>query len=432
MSLFDSASVVVTPNGTKSAKFYAVKPTDGSGDLTFGRAGSAYYKRSNNSLRIANSNTVRLDYTNGICPEFLSEQAITNLFLYSEQFDQTNWAKLNCSVTANQIAPPSTVGTTGDRFITANTNTQHRLSQFINTFPTTYYTFSVFAKYDTDKLVLGVTQSSTNATCCLFDLSNGTAATPVKIGTANLCTAKIEPYINGWYRCSITVLQWVGTTASLTFSISTSDNTTSPTDASCLDVFTGTGTSGVYLWGAQLEQWGISPSVSFASSYITTTTAQVTRVADQAYKTVGTSLIGQTEGTILFDYDHTSFVNKSLWAIDIGTTLEHIRLAYTSSKNFRFVLRNTSGILNTEFFDDVVGRKRIAIGYKNGDYAIYVNGVQKAVITDSTKYPTAPLTQYMIGSSATSSYGQINDRMNLFSMWKTRLSNSELQTLSTL
>ena len=38
MSLFESASLVVTPNGTKASKLYAIKPTDGSGDLTVTRA----------------------------------------------------------------------------------------------------------------------------------------------------------------------------------------------------------------------------------------------------------------------------------------------------------------------------------------------------------------------------------------------------------
>ena len=33
MSLFDSASLVVTPNGYKEDKLYAIKPDDGSGDL---------------------------------------------------------------------------------------------------------------------------------------------------------------------------------------------------------------------------------------------------------------------------------------------------------------------------------------------------------------------------------------------------------------
>ena len=41
MSLFESASLVVTPNGTKASKLYAIKPTDGSGDLSVVRATTA-------------------------------------------------------------------------------------------------------------------------------------------------------------------------------------------------------------------------------------------------------------------------------------------------------------------------------------------------------------------------------------------------------
>jgi hypothetical protein len=41
MSLFDSASICITPNGVKEGKLYSIKPTDGSGDLSVTRATTA-------------------------------------------------------------------------------------------------------------------------------------------------------------------------------------------------------------------------------------------------------------------------------------------------------------------------------------------------------------------------------------------------------
>ena len=64
MSLFDSASLVVTPNGYKEDKLYSIKPTDGSGDLVVTRATTATRVNSDG----------------------LIEQVPYNLFTYSEDF----------------------------------------------------------------------------------------------------------------------------------------------------------------------------------------------------------------------------------------------------------------------------------------------------------------------------------------------------------
>ena len=69
MSLFDSASLVVTPNGYKEDKLYAIKPTDGSGDLVVTRATTATRVNSDG----------------------LIEQVPYNLLQRSEQFENAAW-----------------------------------------------------------------------------------------------------------------------------------------------------------------------------------------------------------------------------------------------------------------------------------------------------------------------------------------------------
>jgi hypothetical protein len=56
MSLFDSASIVVTPNAYKASKLYAIKPIDGSGDLTVVRATSATRVDANGLVEIPRTN----------------------------------------------------------------------------------------------------------------------------------------------------------------------------------------------------------------------------------------------------------------------------------------------------------------------------------------------------------------------------------------
>jgi hypothetical protein len=60
---------------------------------------------------------------------------------------------------------------------------------------------------------------------------------------------------------------------------------------------------------------------------------------------------------------------------------------------------------------------------------MYVNGVLRGTSTNSTNYPTTTLTQFILSNA---SYGQLNDSYNISALWKTRLSNTELATLTTI
>ena len=91
MSLFEQASLIVTPNAVKEGKLFSIKPTDGSGDLSVVRATSAS----------------RVDQ-NG-----LVEIPRTNLATYSEDFTNSSWNKITSGasvstpiVTSNSAISP--------------------------------------------------------------------------------------------------------------------------------------------------------------------------------------------------------------------------------------------------------------------------------------------------------------------------------------
>jgi hypothetical protein len=56
MSFFEDASLVLIPSGIKNQKIYSVKPTDGTGDLTFSRASSATRVASNGLIEKVRTN----------------------------------------------------------------------------------------------------------------------------------------------------------------------------------------------------------------------------------------------------------------------------------------------------------------------------------------------------------------------------------------
>ena len=77
--LFNSASLVITPNGVKTSKLYSIKPSDGTGDLTVVRNTSATRIDENGNIVDVPANVARIDYSNG-SPAILVEPQMTNLW----------------------------------------------------------------------------------------------------------------------------------------------------------------------------------------------------------------------------------------------------------------------------------------------------------------------------------------------------------------
>lgn len=236
MSLFDSASLVVTPNGTKASKLYAIKPTDGSGDLSVTRATSA----------------TRVD-ANG-----LVEIPRTNLLLQSQTFDNASWGKTNLTVTSNAVTAPDGT-TTADKIIANTTNGTHIVNQFIAVGISTSHTVSLYAK-KVEYSALRINFISSGNTFISVNLDTGVI---VSFGGTIYLSSSIENVGDGWYRVTMTFLPPVATN-SLNFFIENPVGT--PT-------FAGDNTSGIYIWGAQLQLGNV------ATEYIPTVASIRTKFA---------------------------------------------------------------------------------------------------------------------------------------------------------
>ena len=81
--LFDSASLVITPNGVKTSKLYSVKPNDGTGDLDVIRATTATRVNESGVIVDVPANIARIDYSTGQ-PAILVEPQRTNLVYPSD------------------------------------------------------------------------------------------------------------------------------------------------------------------------------------------------------------------------------------------------------------------------------------------------------------------------------------------------------------
>jgi hypothetical protein len=178
--------------------------------------------------------------------------------------------------------------------------------------------------------------------------------------------------------------------------------------------------------GIQIEA-GAYPT-SFISK---STTASVTRVADAASKTGISSLIGQTEGTLFFEFKILA-LDQQIGIITSAAGNEINRLQVYVNAAGRIGLYRGDASVNilspTSPVYPVGSTVKIAAAYKLNDYALYVNGVQVGTDTSASIPPTPSvlyLSQYVDGTAAAGAHNQAL-------LFKTRLTNSQLAELTSL
>jgi hypothetical protein len=251
-----------------------------------------------------------------------------------------------------------------------------------------------------------------------INLAAGTAAYSIGgtsgTGFSGTPTGRVENYGNGWYRFSMTfTVGSAGGTASGIFEAGNSNQ-------GQLRSF--------YAWGAQLEVGSI------ATSYIPTTTAAVTRNADVINLSGAVSgCIGQTEGTLYAEVDVRNFINESrIVCLSDGTSDNRIILQEGANSTLQAIVTNaTSGVVDISTASGrTAGIYKIAIGYKQDDFAVYVNGSQTGT-EDTGGVPAC--NQIFIGKiETTATTNQFNDRLRSAALYTTRLTDSELAALTTL
>jgi hypothetical protein len=190
-------------------------------------------------------------------------------------------------------------------------------------------------------------------------------------------------------------------------------------------VYAGDGTSGIYLWGAQVE------AGAYATSYIPTLLATVTRNQDLFAKASITSLLGQTEGTLFLDFTfNRQFQNADVLSINDASILNRVSIGVTAS-NTLTALVTSAGVDQATITSTIaVGtRYKCAIAYNANDFVLYVNGVQAG--TDTSGVVPASLTR-ISNDAGTTSTTPFDYPMNQTLVFKTRLTNAELATLTTL
>ena len=172
-----------------------------------------------------------------------------NRLFQSEDFSNATWVKTRATVSADAIAAPDGQ-TTGDELIEDSTASATHLCAQLRTRTSVeeFWTGSVFLKKNTSQRIrLEVEDGAGNSAYAVFDADTGTITESItEVGAAAWAQASIHDYGDGWYRCRVTA--YMPASTNIRMEIYLCDGATNTI------TFNGDGTSGLYLWGADMKQ----------------------------------------------------------------------------------------------------------------------------------------------------------------------------------
>lgn len=325
-------------------------------------------------LMTAAANQARFDHDplTGECKGLLVEEQRANLWSYSAQLDNAFWTKGGSLVRADYAVAPD--GTLSADLIAPNSGsaTNYNVQALVALTVGTAYTLSAYVKYGGIRYVAATNAGSANYTA-IFDVVSGTITTQ----GVNVTNATITPVGNGWFRITCT---YTAAYTTPSFYITTAYN--------AVVNYVSDGSIGVFFWGMQLE------AGSFATSYIPTTSGQVTRSADLAVisGTAFSQWFNKSEGTFVCEaipVTVSSAVRSAVASVTDGTTNNIMSIGENSVGNGAgsadfYIKNNGSDQANlwTASAVSVGSIFKIAGAYKTNDIAASVNG--GSVLTKSS------------------------------------------------
>ena len=394
----------------QGTKFYSVLPSDGVGDFQFSRLSSGTRIAPTGLIETVPIATSRLNYDllNGKvvnCPHYLLEPASTNILTYSQKFSQ--WTQTSTTNTDNQITSPD--GSLNASLITEDSTLATKFTFLNPTVTINEHTLSFFGKYKGRflQVLFGNNDVSGNP-YINFDLQNGI------FDNNGVTNPSIEFFGNGWYKCSLTVTSAVTTGFGVLFS------TIPFLTSSRLTLYQGDGTSGVYLWGAQLEQ------SSYPTSYIPTNGTAISRIAESADFSGNAATFNDSEGVLYAEIAALANdgTNRQI-SISDGSTSQRVYFGFrTTSNEFLLSSRDSSYVIGTL---NVLNYNKYSFQYKSGNFKAFVNGFNYALDADGGLLPSGlDRLNFDDGSGATDFYGNTRE----LQYFDSALTDAQLETLT--
>ena len=345
------------------------------------------------------TNIPRIDYTDGTASILLEPQS-TNLVPYSDDF--TQWSNSSSTLT-NGLTSPS--GDNSAYSVLSGVGASDRLS-FITTLTAvnTQHAISAFVKqvdgFNTAYLRWGHSELANNIATFAFDTE---VLTDVSGNSTDLF---VENYGNGWYRIGFTFT----TGATIT--------------NQQLQINRGANVSAAY-WGIQIE------ALPYATSYIPTNGAIATRLEDKVTGAGDATTFNSTEGVLYFEGSALDDDNDiKLLEINNGGPTDRVFIFYRNGTIRAGV--TVGGVAQCSFNipENVTEFNKVALKYKENDFAFWINGVEVATDTSGIAPSEGTLNNLQLSNSSNAIplYGKVKSLIT----FNTALTDAELECLTTI
>jgi hypothetical protein len=380
--------------------------------FNFTRSTSATRVNKDGLIEVVTNNKPRIDFLNDSNGALLLEPTSSNAITYSEDFSQTSFWNANSNVTIlkNYKSPDGTLN--ASKIIPNTTNSQHSIKA-TGKLTNSRYNYTIYVKASGNSFFQIANQSTSDYVN--FNLNNGTY-----FASNSNDEVSVDYFGDGWYRCNV----YFATTFQGIYNVIIEN-----IGSTRLESFVGNDVDGIYIWGAQAEA-----NSSYATSYILTQGAIGTRVAETCSQTPPSGIIGQTEGTLFVEYSALSndLTYRSI-GLNSGAATNRLLITFNNvSNNINFLVQ-VGGVTQVSINYSgatITSNLKVAFAYKENDFVAYVNGTQAGTDTSGSTYSSGTLTTFSFDNSVGAD--KLVAKLNQVLLFPTRLSNAELQALTTI
>ena len=406
-----------TDTGEYTLEFTA---TSSSSIIAFISGGNGITVFSNISVKeVTRDNVPRIDYTGGGCPHILAEPQRTNNLTASQDLTYSFWNSINTeTIVASTVLSPD--GTTfGFKAIPSTSTSSHYVDYdwgFLS-MPIGEVTYSIFVK------PFGYTNFQlASSSGMLSRYQNFELTGDGVLGSGDVNGAKIEK-IGDWYRCTITETSVSASPRVLNIATPSSGLGRNPS-------FTGNGTDGVLLWGAQIEE-GTYPT-SYIPNLSTTSGSTVTRNQDIFTRDGIGSLINSTEGVLFAEVSAL---------VEVDTARRFITLNDGGASNNVVLRYEATGVITARyqvggvaqcsiaFATTITNSHKIAFKYKVNDFALWIDGTEVGTDTSGSVLGADTINKISFdsGNGSFPFYGKVKQ----LQVYTTALTDAQLTSLTT-
>ena len=189
-----------------------------------------------------------------------------------------------------------------------------------------------------------------------------------------------------------------------------------------------TNISEIIIWGANATN-----DQTYPTSYIKTEGTSVTRLADVCNNSGSAQDFNSEEGVLYAEISALADTpDYREFGLSDGTTSNRVLISHTTTSNGirgQVLVGGSSALNFTPTISDVTDFHKVAIKFKQNDYAMWVNGSEVATSSSALVFPKNTLNELAFDSGAGSDdfYGKVRN----LQVFTEALSDAELQKLTT-